>query len=91
MKIVKKYPDGVFSWVDLTTTDIHGAQAFYSGLFGWEIDEGPAETGYYTQFRINGHSVAGAGQMMPEMMAGGAPSVWTSYINVGTLTRPRRE
>ena len=25
MKIVKKYPDGVFSWTDLTTTDIAGA------------------------------------------------------------------
>jgi predicted enzyme related to lactoylglutathione lyase len=82
MKIVKKYPDGVFSWIDLTTTDIHAAQAFYSALFGWEIDEGPAETGYYTQFRLGGYSVAGGGQMRPEMMESGAPSVWTSYVNV---------
>jgi predicted enzyme related to lactoylglutathione lyase len=82
MKIVKKYPDGVFSWVDLTTTDIHAAQAFYSSLFGWEIDEGPAETGYYTQFRLGGHSVAGGGQMRPEMMESGAPSVWLTYVNV---------
>jgi predicted enzyme related to lactoylglutathione lyase len=84
MKIVKKYPDGVFSWVDLTSTDIAGAHRFYSGLFGWEVDEQPIgdSGGYYTQFRIDGHTVAGGGQMQPEMRESGAPSVWVSYVNV---------
>ena len=56
MKIVKKYPDGVFSWIDLTTTDIAAAQAFYAGLFGWEVDEQPVgDSGVnYTNFRLNG-------------------------------------
>lgn len=82
MKIVKRYPDGMFSWVDLTTTDIEAAHAFYSGLFGWEPDPQPLPGGgSYTNFRIDGYSVAGGGQMMPEMQASGAPSVWVSYVN----------
>jgi predicted enzyme related to lactoylglutathione lyase len=82
MKIVKQYPDGVFSWVDLSTTDLEGAHAFYSGLFGWEPDNQPLPGGgSYTNFRIAGYSVAGGGEMMPEMKEAGAPPVWTSYVN----------
>ncbi len=83
MKIVTKYPDGIFSWIDLTTTDIAGAHAFYIGLFGWQVDEQPIgdSGGFYTNFRIDGYTVAGGGQMQPEMQAAGAPSVWVSYIN----------
>lgn len=83
MKIVKKYPDGIFSWVDLTTTDIAGAHVFYSGLFGWEPDPTPLpdDGGSYTNFRIDGYSVAGGGQMPPDMAASGMPSFWTSYVN----------
>lgn len=84
MKIVKQYPDGVFGWVDLSTTDIAAAQAFYTQLFGWEIDDQPiGDSGTsYTNFRLNGYLVAGGGQMQPEMIEGGAPPVWTSYVIV---------
>ena len=87
MKIVKKYPDGVFSWIDLSTTDIAAAQQFYSGLFGWEVDETPiADSGtFYTNFRLDGYTVAGGGQMMPEMIEAGAPPVWISYVNVDDI------
>lgn len=82
MHIMKQYPDGIFSWVDLSTTDIEGAHAFYSALFGWESDARPLPGGgSYTNFRLDGYSVAGGGQMQPEMAAAGAPPVWTSYIN----------
>lgn len=86
MKIVKKYPDGMFSWVDLATTDIAGAHAFYSGLFGWEPDPAPLPGGgSYTNFRIDGYSVAGAGQIPPDMAASGMPPVWTSYVNYSDI------
>ena len=87
MKIVKKYPDGVFSWIDLTTTDIAAAQAFYAGLFGWEVDEQPVgDSGvFYTNFRLNGYTVAGGGQMMPDMQAAGVPSNWMPYINTDDI------
>ena len=29
---------GTVSWVDLSTPDIEGAQHFYAGLLGWELE-----------------------------------------------------
>ena len=31
-----EHPQGLFGWVDLSTTDVDAAKAFYSELFGWE-------------------------------------------------------
>mgnify|MGYP006171522703 CR=1 FL=1 len=33
------YAPGTFSWVDLGTTDAAAAKAFYSGMFGWEMED----------------------------------------------------
>lgn len=80
MKVVTAYPDGLFCWVDLTTTDQEGAKAFYSGLFGWEADDIPTPMGpMYTMFRIQGKNVAGGGPMPPDMQ--GMPPYWMSYVS----------
>jgi hypothetical protein len=42
---------GSLTWNDIATTDPDGAQAFYSGLFGWgfdKIDTGPDGPDYWT-------------------------------------------
>ncbi|MCP4358165.1 MAG: VOC family protein [Chloroflexi bacterium] len=81
MQVVKEYPDGLFNWVDLATTDMAGAKAFYSGLFGWEAEDLPTDVGApYTMFKIEGHNVAGMSAMPPEMQAQGIPPIWSSYI-----------
>lgn len=81
MQVVKRYPDGVFCWVDLTTPDQDGAKAFYKGLFGWEADDRPIDIGgVYTMLQIEGHDVAGLGEMQPDMKAQGVPAFWTSYV-----------
>ncbi|MBP6469377.1 MAG: VOC family protein [Chloroflexi bacterium] len=82
MHVVKSYPDGIFNWVDLSTTDIEGAKKFYSALFDWEAVDIPIGDGaeYYTMFRLNGHNVAGGGSLPPEMQAQGIPPNWTSYV-----------
>lgn len=81
MKVVKSYPDGVFCWIDLMTTDVAGAKAFYGGLFGWEFDDRPIVSGgFYTMAMIDGKNVAGMGEMQPEMQAQGMPPVWSSYV-----------
>lgn len=82
MYVVTNYPDGVFNWIDLSTTDIAGARAFYGGLFGWQANNVPVgDSGIdYTFFELDGHAVAGGGQMMPEQQAAGQPAAWTSYI-----------
>jgi predicted enzyme related to lactoylglutathione lyase len=81
MKVVKEYPNGVFSWVDLGTPDTEGAKSFYSGLFGWSFDDQPTDSGVvYSMGQIEGYNVAGLGPMDPEMQAQGAPPFWTSYV-----------
>jgi len=82
MQVVKAYPDGLFSWVDLATSDLDGAKAFYGSLFGWEAEDVPVGDGsVYVMFRIEGHNVAGAGELDAERKAQGVPPHWASYIN----------
>lgn len=81
MHKVTAYPDGVFCWVDLATTDPAGAKAFYSQLFGWEANDTPLPGGSaYTTFRRDGLSVAGMGELMPEQQEQGVPPSWSSYV-----------
>src|SRR5919106_1452125 len=71
------YAPGTPSWVDLTTTDLDGAQRFYGGLFGWEsADQGEA-AGHYHQALKDGKRVTGIGPVQP-----GAPETafWTTYL-----------
>ena len=59
MQIVKAYPDGVFSWVDLGTSDTSAAKTFYSDLFGWSFLDIPLDSGnVYSMAQIEGHDVA---------------------------------
>lgn len=81
MHVVTEYPDGLFSWVDLSTPDTAGAKAFYSGLFGWEAVDIPTDMGtMYTMLQIDGKNVAGLGPQQPGM-PDGTPAFWTSYVN----------
>jgi predicted enzyme related to lactoylglutathione lyase len=63
--------------VDLGVADTGKAKAFYQGLFGWDIQEGPPEAGGYAMCLLNGMPVAGIG---PNMGPAGAPAAWTTYI-----------
>ena len=63
--------------MDLGVDDIARASAFYAGLFGWDIQPGPAEAGGYTMCLLNGRPVAGIG---PKQGPPGTPSVWTTYL-----------
>ena len=74
---VERYDHGVPSWVDLGTSDIGKAIEFYSGLFGWQIEQGPPEAGGYSIALLRGRPVAGLG---PQMNPG--PPYWTTYVNV---------
>lgn len=73
------YPQGVPSWVDLTTSDVAGARDFYGGLFGWdwEVSADPLFGGY-SQGRLDGRRVAGLGPRQGEA----DPVGWTTYLAV---------
>lgn len=45
MQVVSSYANGMFCWVDLTTTDPVSAKVFYAKLFGWEYEDRPTDMG----------------------------------------------
>jgi predicted enzyme related to lactoylglutathione lyase len=71
------YDPGTPSWVDLSTTDLEGAVAFYGDLFGWEFEDMGEQAGHYHQAHLRGKRVAGIGPTQP-----GAPpmTLWTTYL-----------
>jgi predicted enzyme related to lactoylglutathione lyase len=79
---VASYPVGTFSWVDLGTTDVDGAKAFYGGLFGWQIEDLTSSQGAYTMCRLEGRDVAGIHQHAPDDGTG-----WDSSISVEDADR----
>ena len=80
---VKQYPEGIFCWIDLATSDAAAAKAFYAELFDWELEDAPAGEGMvYTMCRQDGEDVCALFQMSPEMCGQGIPPHWVSYIHV---------
>ena len=70
------WPAGTPCWVDNMSTDDSTARAFYSGLFGWTAEAGPAEAGGYSVATLDGKNVAGI--MGAEQLD--HPAVWTTYL-----------
>lgn len=78
-----RHPHGLFGWVDLSTTDVDAAKAFYGGLFGWTFEDTMTPMGpVYTTCFIDGGRVAGIGPQPPGMAEQGVPSMWNSYVIV---------
>jgi uncharacterized protein len=75
------YPAGVPCWVDTAQPDPQAAVAFYSGLFGWELEDSMPSTSpvRYFMARLRGRNVAAVGSVT----GGAAPTpVWNTYICV---------
>lgn len=77
-------PDGAPCWVDLVTSDIERATAFYRDLFGWQAETPAERYGGYVNFRRDGVRVAGA---MPGQSAAGAPDAWSVYLATTDVQR----
>ena len=74
---------GTFTWPELSTTDQKAGVAFYSALFGWEVNDipmGPAGT--YTMLQLRGKEVAAATGQQPQEKEMGAPPHWNNYVTV---------
>ncbi len=53
------YEPGTFCWVGLAASDVAGAKAFYSDLFGWHTEDLSAgDAGTFTLLRHHGKDVA---------------------------------
>lgn len=74
---------GMFSWVELGTTDQVAAKSFYTSLFGWTADEtpmGPGES--YTTFRKADKDIGGGYKLRPGQQAMKVPPHWMLYVAV---------
>jgi uncharacterized protein len=82
MPHVDSHTAGTINWVDMVSTDLDAASAFYTGLFGWEAEDMPmpGENGVYRFFRLGGRDAAAAGSMPPELLAQGIPSHWNVWV-----------
>ncbi|MGW4063318.1 VOC family protein [Amycolatopsis sp. NPDC004747] len=80
----ERWPDGTPSWVDLMVPDQAKAIAFYGGLFGWDVQRGGEETGFYGMAELRGRPVAGIGRTPPGQ---DVPPVWTTYLAVSDVDR----
>jgi predicted enzyme related to lactoylglutathione lyase len=77
------WPQGTPSWVDLSSPDPAASNAFYSALFGWEIQDSGPEMGNYGMCLLGGRPVAGIGPQM----GGEAPPAWLTYLAVDDVEK----
>ncbi len=68
-----------FVHVELHSTDLGKAKAFYGKLFDWKLEDVPMGNGQnYTMIKPG----EGTGGGMMKQMAPGAPSAWLAYVLV---------
>lgn len=80
------YVHGTPSWIDLATTDVAAARAFYGGLFGWSFEEHPTDRGEpYVMARKGPHAAAGVMTQPSEQVEMGLPPLWASYVSVDDI------
>ena len=83
MQETPSYAPGTFCWVELATTDGEAAKKFYTGLFGWTIDDRPMGPGMvYTMLNLDGKNAGALYKMEQDMITQGVPSHWSSYVLV---------
>ncbi len=70
-----------FVHVELSTTDVGKAKAFYSKLFDWKLEDMKMATGDYTMIQVGDGT---GGGIMQQMMPG-APSMWMAYVLVDDI------
>jgi uncharacterized protein len=67
-----------FVHVELNTTDVGKAKAFYGKLFDWKLEDVPLGPMNYTMIGVG----QGTGGGMVQHPVAGAPSAWLAYVLV---------
>jgi uncharacterized protein len=70
-----------FVHVELQTNDPTSARKFYTGLFGWKLQDVPMPGGTYTMIDVG----SGTGGGMMRNPVPGAPSHWLAYVAVDDI------
>ena len=94
MTEIIKHQEGMFSYSDLSTTDLDAATTFYTDLFGWKYEDVPMSdepNDIYRMFTKNGHSVCSAAKQRPEQADAGVPPMWNVYFTVSDVDLKAKE
>jgi len=70
-----------FVHVELNTTDVTKAKAFYGKLFDWKLEDIPTGDMTYTVIKVG----EGTGGGIMKQPTPGAPSAWLSYVLVDDI------
>lgn len=83
MGIRDSYENGVFSWVDLMTSEQESAKHFYGELFSWEFKDEPMDNGGVYSMAFKRDRTVAAIFALPD--DGQIPPHWQCYITVKDL------
>lgn len=74
---------GDFVWHELRTTDLKGAEEFYTHVVGWQAKSSGDPGGVpYTLLTVSDVPAAGLMQLTPQMAEGGMKPSWAGFIGV---------
>jgi len=71
-----------FVHVELNTTDVSKAKAFYGKLFDWKLEDVPMGPMTYTMIGVG----QGTGGGIMQHPVPGAPSAWLAYVQVDDIS-----
>jgi uncharacterized protein len=78
-----------FGWAELNARGIDAALPFYQHVFDWDPKSSDSPENPYTEFQVDGHSIAGATEMNP-MVPAGTPNYWLVYFSVDDVAATHR-
>jgi len=80
---------GAFGWADLNARNVEKAIPFYATVFGWKAKTTGTPDRPYTEFQVDGESIAGATEM-DAMVPAEVPSYWMVYFSVDDVDATHR-
>jgi predicted enzyme related to lactoylglutathione lyase len=78
--------NGTPCWIDVMSTDVPRARAFYGEVFGWTSEEPDPELGGYYNYSLNGVQIAGGMSAPP-----GMSDFWSVYLATDDIKRSTDE
>lgn len=85
MRAFKHDEPNTLGWAELNSRGLEKAIPFYESVFGWTRKTTPFGEGQeYTEFQVDGESVAGALEMNPQVPAE-VPSYWMVYFAIADV------
>ncbi len=83
---------GSFAWAELNARGVEKAKWFYEKVFGWGEKVSPMGEGQgdYTEFQLEGQSIAG-GMEMNSMVPAQVPSYWTVYFGAANVDQTHKK